>query len=100
MFQSIVHSARTLPLTVLILILVLSVIKVASIINLFNTALYIYPLLILSCHPICKKTRLTTDPEEDSPGPDSYTLMEDGHVSINDNYGRAANENKGTYTTI
>ncbi len=97
-----------LPLTVMILILVLSIIKVVcnsalvftSMINIINTILYIYPLLILSCHPICKKTRLSTDPGEDSPGLDSYTLMESGHESINDNYMEEQPTRTRAHTTI
>ncbi len=99
-----------LPLTVLILLFVSSVIKLLvisapinlykSIINYMNAVLYLVPLLILSCYPLCKKTRLSTDLEEDSPGPDSYTLMEDGHESINDNYTEEQPKRTRAHTTI
>ncbi len=47
--------------------------------NYLSTFFYLLPLLILSSYPLHKNTMLSTDPEEDSPGPDSYTLMEDAH---------------------
>ncbi len=40
-----------------------------------NAVFYLTPLQTLSLHPLRKKTRLSTDPEEDSPGPDSYTII-------------------------
>ena len=65
-----------------------------------NTVFYIVPLQVISIYPLCKKTRLSTDPEEDSPGPDSYTLMEDGHESTNDNYTEEPLMRTRAHTTI
>ncbi len=70
--------------------------SISSLTPFFN----LFPLLILSSHPLFKKTRLSTDPDGDRPGPDSYTLMEDGHVSINDNYTEEQPTRTRAHTTI
>ncbi len=72
------------PMTFELILLILSMIKffnatinrrVTAIPNYLNAVFYLTPLLTLSLHPLRKKTRLSTDPEEDSPGPDSYTII-------------------------
>ena len=77
-----------------------SYINATSIPDYINAIFYLFPLQSLSCYPLCKNTRLSTDPEEDSPGPDSYTLMEDGHESINDNYTEEQPTRTRAHTTI
>ena len=97
------------PLAVSTIFLALSLYKYADSIskrrftaipNYLNAIFYLSPLQILSFFPLYKKTRLSTDPEEDSPGPDSYTLMEDGHESINDNYTEEPPMRTRAHTTI
>ena len=82
-----------IPLTVVILLNVLSVIKIfnaggddfwSQLSPLFKAVFNLFPLLIISSHPLFKKTRLSTDPEAGSPGRGLYTCIEDGHVSINE----------------
>ena len=84
-----------IPLTVGILLSVLSGIKIFSatveaysfwsLLGLQVKAVFnLVPLLVISSHPLFKKTRLSTDPEAGSPGRDLYTRIEDGHVSINE----------------
>ncbi len=75
------------PYTLSIIFYLLSVIKFCdtgkftAISNyLLHTVFYLSPVWGLPSYPL-----MCTDPEEDSPGPDSYTLMEDGHESINNN---------------
>ena len=97
------------PLILSIILLLLSVIKFVdtlldrrftAIPNYLNAFFYLLPILMLSSHPLYKNTRLSTDPEENSPGPDSYTLMEDGHESINDNYTEEQSTKMRAHTTI
>ncbi len=97
------------PLTLVIILLLLSVIKFfdtfinrryTGVPNYLNAFFYLIPLLILSSYPLYKKTRLSTDPEEGSPGSDSYTLMEDGHESIDDNYTEEQPMRTRAHTTI
>ena len=70
----------------------------SQLILLFKALFNLFPLLIISSHPLFKKTRLSTDPEAGSPGRGLYTRIEDGHVSINE--ARAANDNEGTYYSV
>ena len=68
-----------IPLTVVILLSVLSAISAGEAYSFWSqlsllcqTFFNLFPLLIISSHPLFTKTRLSTDPEAGSPGLDSY----------------------------
>ncbi len=93
------------PLIVTTLLLASGVIRFIYSNNIFivlpsyiNAVVYLVPLQLISTYPLWN-TRLFTDPEPDSPGPDSYTLM-DGHVPINDNYTEEQPMRKRAHTTL
>ena len=94
------------PLVVITLLIVLGVITFLNSSNTstalpsyINALFYLTPLQIVSTYPLWN-TRLFTDPEVDSPAPDAYTLMEDGHVPINDNYTEEQPMRKRAHTTL
>ncbi len=95
------------PLIVTTLLIIFGVITLynrsnpfTALLSYINAVFYLVPLQVISTYPLCTKTRLFTDPEADSPGPDAYTLMEDGQVPINDNYTKEQPMRKRAHTIL
>ncbi len=94
------------PLVVITLLIVLGVITFLNSSNTYtalpsyiNALFYLVPLQLISTYPLWN-ARLFTDPKADSPAPDAYTLMEDGHVPINDNYTKEQPMRKRAHTIL